>query len=379
MGTQMSKIVQKTCLVFLTWMGATSFLFADAQATEESNDGFLNEFSLQPDHEQAHEGYGYGERQEQTNQEECQNECVENDNESYAHWKRWHHYSHGAPWDYYDFTLSERARGTRYGLTGVWLPEDPILFRPFIADPHQVCYSVGWRFNDQALAKNVIDVSYGDTLPLYRWFYVWPWCGQMQIEIEGALWAVFAPLQESAPLINADYYVAIPITYAIDKWSFRLRAFHISSHIGDEFLLEHPCFDRRNPSAEFLDFSVSHDFTDEIRFYGLVGGILHQDESFKTRRIYAEAGAELRLEGLGFIDHRQQLYGVPFYAMHCRYKADFKKHVDMTYALGYEWGKICGRCKKVRLFAEYHDGYSVDGQFERYANNYFSIRIVYGY
>lgn len=370
----MNSIVRNTCLVLLTLMGTTSFLWADEPISQQScvcgcQCGEACQCS-----------YSQGQSSGCSQADDCvKGEDEQAENASYANWKYWHNYSHGTPWDYYDASLTERARGTYYGLTGVWLPEDPILFRPFIADPHQVCYSVGWRFNDQVLAKNVIDVSYGDTLPLYRWFYVWPWWGQMQVEIEGALWAVFAPLQESAPLINADYYVAIPITYAIDKWSFRIRAFHISSHIGDEFLIEHPRFIRKNPSAEFLDFSVSHDFTDEIRLYGVIGGILHQDESFKTKRFYAEAGTELRLEGLGFIDCRQQLYGLPFYAVHFRYSADFKKHVDITYALGYEWGRLRGRCKKVRLFAEYHDGYSVEGQFCKFPTNYFGIRLVYGY
>ena len=43
---------------------------------------------------------------------------------------------------------------------GIWMPEDPPLFRPFIADPRQLTYSVGWRFNDNAATKNVIDVSF---------------------------------------------------------------------------------------------------------------------------------------------------------------------------------------------------------------------------
>jgi hypothetical protein len=128
---------------------------------------------------------------------------------------------------------SDTEHAKECGLCGAWLPEVPPLFRPFIADPREVDYSVGWRFDDQALAHRVVDVSFGDTLVIYQWANVWPWNGKLQIELEGALWAVFAPCEESAPLINADYYVAIPITYAIDEWSFRIRFFHISSHIGD--------------------------------------------------------------------------------------------------------------------------------------------------
>jgi len=275
-----------------------------------------------------------------------------------------------------DFDI-EVAKGC--GLSGVWLPEDPVLFRPFMADPREVCLSAGWRFNDQVLSKNIIDVSYGDFVAFYRWFNVWPWCGELQIELEGALWAVFDPLHESSPLVNADYYVGIPITYAIDRWSFRLRGFHISSHIGDEFLLNHPLFDRRNPSAEYLDFFVSNDFTDEIRFYGGVGYVVAADDSFKLKRFYAEGGFELRVSGLGFEDTCQQIYGEPIYAMHLRYNGEFKRHVDATYILGYEIGKTSGLRRCVRFFLEYHDGYSVEGQFCKYPTNYLSLRMSYGY
>lgn len=262
---------------------------------------------------------------------------------------------------------------------GIWLPEDPVLFRPFMADPREICYSVGWRFNDNALTKNIIDVSFGDTLAIYRWCDVWPWHGQLQIDIEGAVWAVFDPATESAPLINADYYVGFPLTYAVNKWQFRLRPFHISSHIGDEFLLNHPGFDRRNASNEYIDFFVSHDLTPEIRFYAGIGYILRQDESFKIKPFYSAVGAELRLMHLGFYDAKDYLVGFPIFAMHFRQNGEYKKHADATYILGYQFSKLCGLCRNMRFFLEYHDGYSSEGQFCKDPTNYFAIRGSYGF
>lgn len=262
---------------------------------------------------------------------------------------------------------------------GIWLPEDPPLFRPFMADPRQVTYSVGWRFNDNAMTKNNIDVSYGDTCAIYRWLDVWPWHGQLQIELEGALWAIFNPCAESAPLMNADYYCCIPITYAIDRWQFRLRGFHISSHIGDEFLLNHPGFDRRNPSAEYLDFFISHDLTEEIRIYAGLGWIVAQDKSFKFSPFYSAIGAELRLLSWGFLDSKDVLYGCPIFGMYFRQSADFSRHIDATYVLGYEFGKLCGLFRRLRFFAEYHDGYSLEGQFYKTPTDYFSVRLTYGF
>jgi len=279
------------------------------------------------------------------------------------------------PWGPLD-NCSDCAWASAHGAKGVWFSEDPPLFRPFVADPRQVTYSVGWRFNDHALTQNVIDISFGDTLQIYRWCHVGP--GELQIEVEGALWACFDPLHESSPLINADYYVGFPITYAYGRWSFRLRGYHISSHVGDEWLIDHPGFYRRNPSAENIDFFISYELTDDIRIYDGIGYVIHQDSSFRNRRLFGAIGAELRLRGLGFIDCRQQLYGEPFYGMHFRFFGQ-RKHIDATYVLGYELGKLNGLRRMLRAFVQYHDGYSLEGQFAKKPTHYFSVRLSYGF
>ncbi len=260
---------------------------------------------------------------------------------------------------------------------GIWFPEDPVLFRPFVADPHAINFSGGWRLNDQAFVKNVIDVSLGNTMGIYRWLDVWG--GQLQIEVEGAVWVCFDPLHNSSPLLNADYYGGIPITYSVGPWAFRLRGYHISSHIGDEFLLNHPEFDRRNPSAEYLDFYASYYPTDDIRLYGGIGAVVSQDKSYPFGRFYAETGLELHLSQLGFINDRQQLFGRPFFSMHFKFQTKQEKHINQTYVLGYEWGKLCGLQRVFRLFLEYHDGYSYEGQFSRSPTNYLSLRASYGF
>ena len=268
---------------------------------------------------------------------------------------------------------------SQYGLCGVWLPEDPVLWKYCVADPRAPIFSVGWRFNDQVIDQNVIDVSYADNLAIYRWLNVWPWGGDLQFEIEGALWACFEPTLDSAPLVNADYYVAFPLTYAIDRWQFRLRGYHISSHIGDEFLLDHPHFKRKNPSAEYLDFFISHDLTSEIKLYGGLGYVVADDPSYREKRFYQALGAEAHLHSFGFCDYRQQIYGQPFLGMWMRGNGRFKHHVDMTYVAGYEFGKLSGLQRKVRFYLEYHNGYSVEGQFSRFADSYLSLRFAYAW
>jgi hypothetical protein len=266
-----------------------------------------------------------------------------------------------------------------HGLDGIWFPEGPPIFRPFAADPRQITYSVGWRFNDNAIAKNVIDFSFGDILPIYRWCNIWYFNGDLELDLEGAVWEVFAPFDQDCPMVNADYYVGFPVSYCFGDWAFRLRGYHISCHVGDEFLVNHPHFHRKNPSTEYLDFYVSYQFTKDIRLYGGIGWLCLQDPSYRCGDWYAETGLELRLHEIGYNDYCDRMYGTPIFAMHFRFQSDYKHHVDATYILGYEWGKFSGLRRRFRLFLEYHDGYSWEGQFSKFPANYLSIRGSYGF
>ena len=116
------------------------------------------------------------------------------------------------------------------GKRGVWFPEAPLLFKPFIADPREQCASAAMRFNDRAIDKHVAAVSYADTIPIYRWFGIGKPCGQLELDIHGALWAIFEPFLYSAPLVDADYSIGFTLGYALEDWSFRLRGYHINTH-----------------------------------------------------------------------------------------------------------------------------------------------------
>lgn len=262
-------------------------------------------------------------------------------------------------------------------LTGVLMPECPVLFKTLLADPRQIMYSVGWRFNDQVFVQNIIDVSFADTFPIYRWWNVF-FCGDaLQVELEGAVWVIFDPLHYSSPLVNADYYGGMPITYAYGPLSFRLRFFHVSSHIGDEFLLNHPDFVRLNPSAEYIDLFGSYQITPELRIYAGYGYIVQADPSFPFKRNYFEWGVETYFRRFQFYLPRHCLSGEPYFAMHFRAREDNDYQEDSTYVLGYELSKHSGLCRKLRIYLQYHQGFSCEGQFSRKRTDYFSIRSSY--
>ncbi len=265
---------------------------------------------------------------------------------------------------------------TKHDYTGIWLPQSTILFPAQVANPRQLSFSVGHRLRDFACGgKNGSVVTFGDQFPLYRWANIWKWKGDLQLEVEAGVFAVFNQDHSSSRLQNADYYAGIPLSYAVGPWAFRARLYHISSHLGDEYMHHHRHKRRKNKSFEAVDFFTCYQITNGISVNGGPGVVVHSDSQMRVKPLYAEYGMEVR----AFRHNFTQLFGQPFLSMYFRNYQDTNFDMDSSYALGYEWGKIQGYGRKIRLFVEYHDGFSCEGQFSKRRTNYFGLRLSYGF
>lgn len=266
---------------------------------------------------------------------------------------------------------------------GVWFPQTTAIFLPQLANPRQVINSIGYRGGDRVMGKTAAAVSLGDEFPMFRWLDIWRWHGDLQISIESGIWSVFdmnppKPRGNTATwLMNTDFFVAIPLTYAINQWAYRLRVYHESSHLGDEFMAQNRDFERLNPSFEAIDFFFSYQPREYFRIYGGPGLILHSDPTYRMKTGYVEYGAEGRFGGHRYPYHK--LYGNFFYGAHFRNWQVLDWNFDQTYVLGYEWSKLQGVGRVIRFFGEFHTGYSLEGQFFKDKTTYGSLRMAYGF
>lgn len=271
-------------------------------------------------------------------------------------------------------------------VSGVWFPQATVLFPPLIADPRQPVNSAALRVGDKVCGDICAAVSLGDDFPFFRWINVWPCHGDLQIAIEAGIWSVFnyshipnKPAHETCELINTDFLVGIPLTYAFDEWSFRLRGYHISSHLGDEYLVNRPesIATRKNPSMEAIDFFTSYQFSSGLRGYFGPGVVVHSDKSFSIKPMYIQYGMELRILGTRFDYHR--LYGTPFLAMHIENWQQRDWDWDVTVKLGYELSKLQGVGRKMRVYIDYHHGFSYEGQFFNERTEYGEFGVSWGF
>ncbi|CAM0117445.1 DUF1207 domain-containing protein [Rhabdochlamydiaceae symbiont of Dictyostelium giganteum] len=271
-------------------------------------------------------------------------------------------------------------------VSGVWFPQSTVLFLPLVSDPREPVYSVNGRVGDKVVGKKSVAVSLGDDFPIFRWHNVMNSDADLQIGISGGIWAVFnfsdIPNRRSSSeceLVNTDYLVGIPVTYAHDRWSFRLRPYHISGHLGDEFMVNHPDYltKRKNPSFEAIDFISSYQLSSALRVYAGPGIVVHSDPTFRLKPMYAMWGTEVRL--LGQKLHYHRLYGTPFFAAHMENWEQHSWDLDMTFKLGYEISKLQGVGRKMRLYLEYHEGFSYEGQFFNEKTKYGQLGLSWGF
>lgn len=269
----------------------------------------------------------------------------------------------------------------RKQVSGIWFPQSTMLYQPMIADPREPTYSATFRLGDRIMGKYVIAVSLGDSFPIFRWRNVF--CGgDMQIDIQAGIWSDFKmgaydnPNHEISELVTTDYLVGIPLSYAIDRWSFRFRIYHISSHLGDEFLVNHPGYDRKNPSMEAIDLFTSYQITDGIRVYFGPGWVIHSDDTYHLDPFYFEYGGEFRM--FGHSDYYHRIYGTPFLAVFLRNWQACHFQFDGNVLVGYEWSKLQGVGRKVRVYLQFFKGYS-EGQFFKERTAYAGAGFSYGF
>jgi hypothetical protein len=183
-------------------------------------------------------------------------------------------------------------------LQGEWFPGSAP-FRPLIADAKEPRFVAGlgrtW-FRPGELAGqnptgniNAAYVGFGDSFGIRGWRDAR--CNGLQVGIFGAVFSQFDLSSPAENLINSDFQVGIPLTWRAGRWSGRLRAYHQSSHLGDDFLLFNNHVRREVLSFEAIDALVAYSGR-WWRLYGGPGVLIHSVNDLAP--LYAQAGAEMR-------------------------------------------------------------------------------------
>lgn len=237
------------------------------------------------------------------------------------------------------------------------------VFCPLIADPKSMTSFVSYLRGDSAnFASEVASVGVADLFGLFRFSGSRPGDG-VQLSLAGGVFAQFDLGSASYDLINADYLIGLPLTIRSGAFSARLRVYHQSSHLGDEFLLRsnHPT--RENLSFEAAEGILSEDLG-PLRVYGGGEYYIAREPNDLPNQL-AHAGAELRpSSGLRFgsIGTARLIAGGDVKVV----KPDAKWQYGISARAGLEIGR--GRegpepSRRWSIMYEFYNGPSPYGQF----------------
>jgi len=258
----------------------------------------------------------------------------------------------------------------------VLFPQDQI-FCPVLADPKEprtfVSFLRGtFRSLDDPAGKgtNIGSVGLGDTFGLLRWGG--PSQGEgVQLDVIGSIFAQFDLGTESNDLINADYIVGLPLTFRRSGFSTRVRIYHQSSHLGDEYLLRGEAIERENLSFESVDFLLSQEIG-PLRVYAGGERVFRREPDTVAAKLF-HGGGELRTGRAGPL---QMVGGVDLKATE---RHDWSPAVSGR--VGLEWlrsGPSGHPGRLVMLMLEMYQGPSPYGQFFQDDISYVGFGLHFG-
>lgn len=238
------------------------------------------------------------------------------------------------------------------------------LFDPLIADPRWPHFAAAYQYysNERDL-ENVGAVSFGETFSLYRHRVGG---GFWEVGVQAGVFAVFDLDAESKDLVNADYFIAIPVAYRYDRFSALFRLLHQSSHVGDEFLLRNRVSNRVNLSYEAVDAKASYELLEMFRIYAGLGYLFDQDPA-ELRPWSTQWGVEFRSPWPGEVARWR-----PIAAIDVQQREENSWHTDLSVRAGIQLDGVLAS-RHFQILLEYFRGHSPNGQFYQNKVDYFGL------
>jgi hypothetical protein len=232
------------------------------------------------------------------------------------------------------------------------LPEG-LIYRSYWAGIHEprlgvqvINQSGGDSFWDPTVGARIGIFRYGDDDPLRPQGW--------QIDVEGAAMARLT-LDYWRDLETVDFRGGVPLTYGADNWQFKLGYYHLSSHLGDEYAINHRgSLDQRvNYVRDAVMLGVSHYPTDFLRLYAELAYAVGATGGAEPWEI--QCGAEVSRPGV------TSAYGTPFFAMNVHLRQEHNFGGDVTAETGWLWRNRIGQVMRIGAF--YFNGKSSQYQF----------------
>lgn len=250
-----------------------------------------------------------------------------------------------------------------------------LMYRSYLAGVKEPRIGTGWMtsvhgpFKDQSLTTidpgTVWDSTLGGRVGLLRYGTPNAYRPEgFQVDLTGSAQPRLNPFGSSTPLLSCDYTIGLPVTYARGRWQYKTGYNHLSSHMGDEIMINNPAYipQRINYVRDSIMLGVGFFATDAMRLFGEVDYALGK-----------EGGAEPIELQFGIDWSPAHPGGAPFWAIYTNLRQDFNFGGFFVAQAGWQWrGGMA--LSTFRIGFEYFNGKSP--QWETF--NQFEQRVGWG-
>lgn len=251
---------------------------------------------------------------------------------------------------------------------GWHLLPDGLLWHSYLAGPHEPrMSSVIFNTNDDGVFW---DATLGGRVGLWRYGTADPIQPQgWQWDLEGAV-ITRLDLLHAEDVESMDYRFGTEITAAEGPWAMKFGYFHISSHVGDEYLIRNPLFTRMNYVTESWIIGGSYKPILPIRLYGEFVNSFRA--SGGAKRYQFQTGAEYT--PLATRPNR----GAPFAAINLNFRQTVAWDVSTTLQIG--WSFLSSQSsRRIRFAMQYGDGPTSQYSFFQRRESYLGGGIWFDY
>lgn len=198
---------------------------------------------------------------------------------------------------------------------------------------------------------NIWEVALGGRVGIYRNGTEGPINPEgFQLDMEGA---VFPRLdQDHAQDVDSmDFRFGIPLTWREGPLAYKFGYYHLSSHLGDEYMVKHPGEERVNYVRDAIIFGTSYDLTRDSRVYGEVAWAWHH--SGGARPLEFQFGAEYSPARAG-----RSMFAAA--NVHTRQNISWDNSINLE--AGWQWRGAESQ-HLFRVGAQYYNGKSMQYEF----------------
>lgn len=251
-----------------------------------------------------------------------------------------------------------------------WTPQllpDGLIYRSYLAGVKESRLATNFDYLDDF--GWIWDITLGGRVGLFRFGSSDPVRPEgFQIDVEGS-GQPRLNLEHDEDLIAADFRAGLPVTYGIGPWQTKLAYYHLSSHLGDEYMLANPGFRRVNYARDALVLGQSYYVTPDLRLYGEFDWAFYSDISEPWAFQFGVDYSPLAFNGAR---------GAPFIALNGHLRQELNFSGNFVAQAGWQWRGL-GRGRLLRIGAQYYNGLSNQYQLYNFFENKLGVGVWYDY